>query len=134
MPKRTRTLVVAATLAATTLAGIIAAHAQVTDEHTRRPPTQGQVGEAWHRRSATSQPKTAQERAADAAIGRVEARGRVAVPNGTPAQLPVPAPTQPSRQPSWLLASLGVLAVLVAGLAVLGARRAGRRARLGQPT
>ena len=55
MSKRTHTLVVAATLAAITLAGTsTAAHAQVTDEHARRPPTQGQVGESWHQRQAAS--------------------------------------------------------------------------------
>ena len=46
-----------------------------------------------------------------------------------------PAPTQPNRPASWLLVSLGVLAVLLlaAGAAVLATRRASRRARLGQP-
>ena len=47
---------VAATLAAVTLAGTsTAAHAQVTDEHARRPPTQGQVGESWHQRQVTAE-------------------------------------------------------------------------------
>jgi hypothetical protein len=45
---------VGVTLAVMTLAAMTAvAHAQATDEptsrhDTRRPPTQGQVGEAWH--------------------------------------------------------------------------------------
>ena len=46
------------------------AHAQATDQPSsrdaRRPPTQGQVGEAWHRRSATSPQKTTE----DATLGR----------------------------------------------------------------
>jgi hypothetical protein len=135
MSRFTRALAVAATLAAIILAGMTAAHAQATDDHSRhdarRPPAQGQVGEAWHRRSPTFQQQTA----ADATLGRVLTRERFSIPDATPAQLPVPAPTQPNRQPSWLLVSLGVLAVLllVAGLAVLGARRASRQARLGQP-
>jgi hypothetical protein len=56
----------------------------------------------------------------------------------TPAQAPAPAqPTEPSRQPGWLVVSLGMLAAalaVVAGLAVLAARRANRRARVGPAT
>jgi hypothetical protein len=43
-------------------------------------------------------------------------------------------PDEPTGTPGWLLASLGVLAAtltLAGGLAVLAARRAGRRARIG---
>jgi hypothetical protein len=88
MSKLSRTLV-AATLAAITLAGTTTvAHAQVTDEHARRPPTQGQVGEAWHRRSVSSQ----QDKAADATLGRVQARERFSIPSGTPAQVPAQRP------------------------------------------
>jgi hypothetical protein len=46
-----------------------------------------------------------------------------------------PAPVEPSGQPDWLVLTLGVLSAalaLVAGLAVLAARRAGRRLRAGQ--
>jgi hypothetical protein len=129
MSKFARTLAVGATLAAISLAGMTsAAHAQATDEPTRhrRPPTEGQVGESWRDRQATAKEQTA----ADAALGRVLARERFSIPNATPAEVPAPAPTQPNRQPSWLLTSLGVLAVLmlVAGLAALAARRARRRA------
>ena len=126
MSKFTRTLVVGATLAAISLAGMAAAHAQATDQQpTLRPPTERQVGESWHHRQAPSKDQAA----ADAALGRVQARERFSIPNATPAQVPAPAPTQPNRQPSWLLTSLGVLAVLmlVAGLAALAARRARRR-------
>ena len=54
MSSRTRALMVGATLAVMHLAAMTAvAYAQATDEptsrhDTRRPPTQGQVGEAWH--------------------------------------------------------------------------------------
>jgi hypothetical protein len=131
MSKLTRALAIGATLAAVTLAGMTsAAHAQATDEparhDARRPPTQGQVGEAWHHRQATSKEQTT----ADAALGRVLARERFSIPDATPAQPTAPAPTQPNQQPSWPLASFSVLAVLmlVAGLSVLGVRRASRRA------
>jgi hypothetical protein len=53
-------------------------------------------------------------------------------------QTDVPAqPVEPGRLPSWVKASLGLLAAVLAlsgGLAVLAARRAGRRARVGHPT
>jgi hypothetical protein len=48
---------------------------------------------------------------------------------------PTPAPAEPSEQPDWLVLTLGVLAAalaLVAALAVLAARRAGRRLRASQ--
>jgi hypothetical protein len=55
-----------------------------------------------------------------------------------PARAPAPArPAQPTGQPGWLVVSLGVLAAvlaLVAGLALVAARRATRRARVGQAT
>jgi hypothetical protein len=55
-----------------------------------------------------------------------------------PTQVPVPVqPDQPTAQPGWLVVSLGALAAVlafVAGLALLAARRATRRARVGQAT
>jgi hypothetical protein len=146
MSKLTRTLVVVATLAATTLAGMTTvAHAypldpatdEPTSHHARRPPTQGQVGEAWHRHPVTSQQPTAQETATDATVERVLARERFSIPNQTPAHGPAPAPPQPNGQPGWLVVSLGMLAAVlavVAGLAVLAARRANRRAWVGPAT
>jgi hypothetical protein len=140
MSKLTRTMLVGATLAAINLAGMTTvAHAypldpatdQPTSHQVRRPPTQGQVGEAWHQHPATSQQKTAQETAADATLGRVLARERFSIPNQTSAPVPAPAPAQPNQQPGWLLASLGLLAatlVLAGGVTVLAARRASRRA------
>jgi hypothetical protein len=134
MSKRTRSLILGATLAAMNLAGMTTvAQAQANNEgkDARRPPTERQVGESWRKRPVTPQQQTA----ADAALQRQLARERFSIPTGTPAQ--APAPTQadePSGQPGWLLASLGGLAAalaLIAGLVVLAARRAGRRARIG---
>jgi hypothetical protein len=122
MSKFTRTLAVGATLAAFSLAGMAAAHAQATDQATLRPPTERQVGESWRHRQAAAKEQTA----ADAALGRMLARERFSVPDATPAQVPDPAPTQPNQQPSWLPTSLGVLAVLML-LAGLAARRVRRR-------
>jgi hypothetical protein len=142
MSKLTRTLAVGTMLAAVSLAGMTAvAHAypldpatdQPTSHQARRPPTQGQVEEAWHQRPASSQQQTA----GDAALGRVLARERFSIPSGTPAQVPAPAPAPPSGQPGWLVVSLGMLAAalaVVAGLAMLTARRANHRARVGPAT
>jgi hypothetical protein len=131
MSKRTRTLIIGATLAAMHLAGLTAvAQAQANDEPVRQPPTERQVGESWRHRQAASPEQTA----ADAALQRVQARERFAIPNATPAPTPAPVPAKPSRQPGWLIASLAVLVAALAlagGLAMLAARRAGRRARLG---
>jgi CHASE1-domain containing sensor protein len=128
MSKLTRTLAAGVALAAISLAGMTTvAHAQPTDEPTRhhaRPPTQGQVGEAWHQHSQQQTPT-------DATVRRLLARERSTIPNQPSARVPAPAPNQPNRQPSWVLVSLGVLAVLVlaVGLAVLATRRASRRIR-----
>jgi hypothetical protein len=131
MSKRTRVLVLGAALAAMNLAGLTAvAHAQATNEakDARRPPTERQVGETWRH----SQAATPEQTAADAALQRQLARERHSIPSATPAQVPAPVPDEPSGTPGWLLASLGVLAALAlaGGLAVLAAKRAGRRARI----
>jgi hypothetical protein len=128
MSKRIRTLVVAATLAAITLAGTsTAAYAQVTDEHARRPPTQGQVGESWHQRQVTAeQPNLASDARRPPTESQVGESWRH--------QTDVPAqPVEPGGLPSWIMASFGLLAAVLAlagGLTVRAARRAGRRARL----
>jgi hypothetical protein len=126
--------VLGASLAAMTLAAIsTVASAQSTDGPTsnqdaRRPPTQGQVGEAWR------QPQVAPEE--PIVVGdtrRPPTESQVGESWRHPTSAPVP-PAEPSGQPSWLIPSLGVLAaalVLAGGLAVLAARRAGRRARVG---
>jgi hypothetical protein len=132
MSKRTRALILGATLAAMNLAGLTAvAQAQATNEakDARRPPSERQVGETWRHGQAASPEQTA----ADAALQRQLARERHSIPSGTPAQVPAPVPDEPSGTPGWLLASVGVLAAALAlagGLAVLAAKRAGRRARI----
>ncbi|HKO84607.1 MAG TPA: hypothetical protein VJ140_08570 [Actinomycetota bacterium] len=128
MSKRTRTLVVTATLAAVTLAGTsTAAHAQATDEHARRPPTQDQVGESWHQRQVTAeQPNIASDARRPPTQSQVGESWRHQT--GVPAQ-----PVEPGGLPSWVMASFGLLAAVLAlagGLTVRAARRAGRRARL----
>jgi hypothetical protein len=134
MSKLTRALILGATLAAMNLAGLTAvAHAQANDDpdgkDARRPPSERQVGEAWRH----GQVATPEQTAADAALQRQLARERFSIPSATPAQVPAPVPDEPSGPPGWLLASVGVLAVALAlagGLAVLAAKRAGRRARI----
>ena len=135
MSKRARALILGATLAAMNLAGLTAvAHAQANDPDGKdagRPPSERQVGEAWRHGQVTSHEQTA----ADAALRRVLARERFSLHSGTPAQVTAPAPTEPNGRAGWLVASLGVLAAavaLVGGLAVLAAKRAGRRARIRQ--
>jgi hypothetical protein len=134
MSKLTCTLILGAALAAMNLAAMTTvALAQTNDEptsnqDTRQPPTEGQVGEAWrHRQVAAEQPTVADD------IRRPPTEAQVGEAWRHPTSAPVPS-AAPSRQPGWLIPSLGVLAaalVLAGGLAVLAARRAGRRARVG---
>jgi hypothetical protein len=133
MSKLTRTLVLGVTLAAVNLAGLTAvAQAQASDEPTsnqdaRQPPTERQVGEAWrHPQVAAEQSTVADD------PRRPPTESQVGESWRHPTSAPVP-PAEPSGQPSWLIPSLGVLAaalVLAGGLAVLAAKRAGRRARV----
>ena len=131
MSKLARTLVLGATLAAISLTGAVA-QAQSNDESTsnqgaRRPPSQGQVGEPWRQPQLPAEQPTV---AGDPRRPPTEAQV------GESWRHPTSAPVGPaeSNGPSgWLVASLGGLAaalVLAGGLAVLAARRAGRRARL----
>jgi hypothetical protein len=126
MSKFTRTLIIGAMLAAMHLVGMTAvAHAQATDQRAAlRPPSEGQVGEAWRHRQAPSR----RQAAADAALKRVLARESFSVPSGTAAPVPAPAPDKPSGQARWVIASLAVLVAALA-LAVLAARRTRRKAR-----
>ena len=128
MSKLVRTLILGATLAAMNLAGLTAiAQAQPPD-----------AVEQFRRGERASQEQTAAEdqTAADATVQRLLVRERSSIPSGTPAQVPAPVqPDQPSGQPTWLVVSLGGLAAalaVVAGLALVAARRANRRARVGQ--
>jgi hypothetical protein len=133
MSKRTRALILGATLAAMNLAGMTTvAHAQANDpdgKAARRLATQRQAGETG-RHGQVASPEQA---AADAALQRVLARERHSIPSATPAQVPAPVPDEPSGQSGRLIAWLGGLVValaLVGGLSVLAARRTRRRARL----
>jgi hypothetical protein len=135
MSKRTRALLLGVTLTAMNLAAMTTvAHAHATDEPTsnqdaRRPPTQGQVGESWHQPQVPAKQPTV---AGD--TRRPPTESQVGEAWRHPTSAPV-RPAQPSGQPGWLLPSLGGLVAALAlagGLAVLAARRAGRRARVGQ--
>ena len=134
MSKLARVLMLGAMLAAMNLAGMTAvAQAQADDEgkNARRPPSEGQVGETWRKRPVTSQQQTA----ADAAARRQLAQERSSIPGDTPAPVPAPEPAdEPSGQPGWLVLGFAVTAALalVAGLAVMAARRASRKVRAGQ--
>jgi hypothetical protein len=126
MPKLARALALVAMAAAMLLAGMTAV-AQATDKATgqdaRRPPTDRQV---------ISQ----QQPTGDATLRRLLARERFSIPNGAPTQVTSPMrPGESSGQPGWLTPALGVLAVvlaLVAGVAVMAARRAKNSQRAGQ--
>jgi hypothetical protein len=144
MSKLTRVLALAAMVAAMHVAGmatVAQSHPadRVTGQDARRPPTERHVGEAWRKRPpatsrpATSRPATSRPATMDAAVRQL-LRGRSSIPSGTPAQMPAPVPAESSGQSGLLVASLGVLAAamaLIAGLAVLVARRASRRVRTG---
>jgi hypothetical protein len=134
MSKLARALALGATLAAMNLAGLTAvAQAQSSDQptsnqDTRRPPTQAQVGEAWR------QPQVAPEEptvAGDTRRPPTESQVGESWRHPTGARV---RPAEPSGQPNWLMTPLGVLAailVLAGGLAVLAARRAGLKVRPG---
>jgi hypothetical protein len=151
MSKLARILALGALLAATTLASTTAVayadEAAVTQDG-RQPPTERQVGEPDHRRVAPQQATAdATRRAAlaqehyysswghgDPAVQQALAQERYYSTWGY-SNTPAPAPAKPSRQPDWLVTGLGVLAATVAlatGLAVLAAKRARRRVRVGQ--
>jgi hypothetical protein len=134
MSKRTRARIVAVILADLTLAAMTTvAHAQANNEgkDARRPPTQGQVGEAWH------QPKVApavSEVADDAR--RPPTESQVGEPWRHQTDAPE-RPAAPDGQPGWRLASLGLLAAALAlagGLVVHAATRPRRGTRVGQST
>jgi hypothetical protein len=133
MTKRTRAPIVAVTLAAMILAGMTAvAYAQAPDEgnDARRPPTQSQVGEAWH------QPQVAPVEPAAAGDARPPTESQVGEPWRHQADVPA-RPAEPGGQPGWRLASLGFLAAALAlagGLAVHAATRPRRSTRIGPST
>ena len=160
--KLARTIILAATLAALNLAGMTAAaYAQANDEDTT---TQQESAESWNYYQQATRVPSAELQArmrADAAQRELserwtyynhatqmspaelktwmQAKDRPDTPTTPPAQVrAAPAqPTEPNGQPTWLVVSLGGLAAalaLVAGLALLAARRANRRAQVGHAT
>jgi hypothetical protein len=142
MSKRRHALVLVAMVAAMNLAGLTAiAQAQPPDavEQFRRgerasqdDSTQAEAVEEFRRGERASQEQTT----ADATVRRLLARERFSIPNGTPAQVPVPVqPPRSGGQPDWLVPAIGGLAAvlaLVAGLVVMATRRTGRRVRTEQ--
>ena len=130
MSKLARTLVLAATLAATNLAGLTAiASAESTDnQDARQPPTQAQVGEAWrHPQVAPEEPTVAGDTRRPPTESQVGESWRHST--GAPVRS-----AESTGLSGWLVASLSVLVVALAlsgGLAMLAARRAGRSARVG---
>jgi hypothetical protein len=148
MSKLARTVVLAAMVAAMNLAGLVA----VAQAHTSNDP-------ASARHTALGRvefPATGQaaRQAADATVRRLLAQERYYstwdYENPTIQQAlaqeryystwaygdtAAPAPDEPSGQPGWLTPALGVLAAvlaMVAGVAVLAARRANRSLRASQ--
>jgi hypothetical protein len=134
MAKLARALVLGVTLAAMNLAALTTvALAQANDgpssnQDALQPPTERQVGEAWRHPQVAAEPPTVADD-----TRRPPTEAQVGETWRHPTSAPV-LPAEPSGQPSWLIPSLGVLAaalLLAGGLAVLAARRAGRRARVG---
>jgi hypothetical protein len=161
MSKLARAIILAATVAALNLAGLTTvAHAQANDEDT---PSQQEPAERWTYYDQATRVPPAELKARMQADARqrklsenwtyyyhathmspaelkawTQAKDRPATPTEPPAQVPAPVqPDQPNGQPAWLVISLGGLAAalaLVAGLALLAARRANRRAQVGHAT
>jgi hypothetical protein len=150
MSKLARALIVAGTVAALSLAGT-AAVAQPNDE-----TTQQEMAENWNYYQQSTRVPPAELKAqmqTDAAQRELSERWtyyyhatrmspaelkawmQAKVRANTPTYPPAPVrPAEPSGQPDWLVLTLGVLSAalaLVAGLAVLAARRASRRLRTG---
>ena len=126
MSKLARALTLAATLAAMSLAPLTAvAQTHATDHATSE--------DAAHR-ATVRRVTSAQQAAADTAHRRLLAQERY-YSTWRSGDGPTPTPAEPSRQPAWLVIALGVLAAvaaLVAGVAVLAARRAIRGQQAGQ--
>ena len=162
MSKLTRTLILAATVAAMNLAGMTAiAHAQANDQDT---PSQQELAERWNtdyyqathmspaQHKAWLQANATQRELSDRWAyyshatqmspadlkAWVQAQARAGTPTEKPVQVPAPVrPVEPSGQPVWLVVSLGRLAAalaLIAGLTLLATRRANRRAKFGPVT
>jgi hypothetical protein len=158
MSRLVRALILAVVVAVLPLAGMTAvAHAQDT-------PSQQELAERWNtdyyqathmspaQHKAWLQANAAQRELSDRWTyyshatqmspaelkAWVQARDRAGTPTAKTHQVPAPVrPDQPSGQPLWLVVTLGALAAvlaIVAGLALLAARRANRRAQVGHAT
>lgn len=159
MSKLRRTLIVGVTLAAMSLTTMTAV-AQPSDGDTT---TQREVSENWNHYNQATRVPPAELQArmqADAALQELsdrwtryyqatrmspaglkawtQGKNGADAPTAPPAQVPaLTRPAEPSGEPGWLVVSLGILAAamaVVAGLALLAARRAVRTAGLGQAT
>jgi hypothetical protein len=123
MSRLARTLALAAMLAAMTLAGLTAvAQAQSTQDDAvkRAAEAQERYYSTWSYGDPAAEQGLAQERYYS---------------TWSYGDTPTPAPVEPSGQPGWLVPAIGVLAAvlaLVAVLVVMAARRASRRVGAGQ--
>jgi hypothetical protein len=162
MSKLARTIILAATVAALNLTGMTAvAHVQANDEDT---PSQQELADNWnyYQQATRVPPAELQARMQADATQRklserwthynhatqmspaelktwLQAKDRPDTTTQPPTQVPAAPvqPTEPNGQPTWLVVSLGGLAAalaVVAGLALLAARRANRRAQVGHAT
>ena len=123
MSKLTRVLALAAMLAAMTLTGLTAvAQAQPTQDDSAKRAAEAQ--ERYYSTWSYGDPAVEQ--------GLAQERYYSTWGYG---DTPTPAAAQPSGQPGWLVPAIGVLAAvlaLVAVLVVMAARRTSRRVRAGQ--
>jgi hypothetical protein len=125
MSRLARVLILGAVMATMNLAGMTAvAQAQSAHDDAVQRFRQGE-------RASQEQPTT------DEVVQRFR-QGERASQDQPTTDNPAPLqPDQPTGQPGWLVVSLSVLAAtlaVVAGLAVLAARRANHRARIGPAT
>jgi hypothetical protein len=125
MSRLARVLILGTVMAAMNLAGMTAvAQAQSAHDDAVQLFRQGE-------RASQEQPTT------DEVVQRFR-QGERASQDQPTTDNPAPLqPDQPTGQPGWLVVSLSVLAAtlaVVAGLAVLAARRANHRARIGPAT
>jgi hypothetical protein len=159
MSNLARALILAATLAALNLAGLTAV-AQANDQD---PTSQQELADNWNDYQQATRVPPAELKAgrqADANLRQLsenwtyyyhatrmspadveawmQAKDRADTSTKPPAQMPAPArPTEPNGQPTWLvvtLAGLSAALAIAAGLALLTARRANRRAEVGHAT
>jgi hypothetical protein len=153
MSKLRRTLLVGAALVTMSLT-VVPAVAQPKDGDT---PTQREVSENWNYYNQSTRVPPAELKAQRELADRwsyynqatrmspaelkawTQAKDRPDTLTKPPTQVPAAPvqPTEPNGQPTWLVVSLGILAAamaVVAGLAVLAARRAIRTARPRQAT